>query len=174
MKTTMRSHSKQKGFTLLEALVAFLILSVGMLGIASLQVVSLKAGKTAVIRTVAVIKVEEIMERIRNNPLAVVLYNVGTGSGADNGCNDYDGSAGKSCSRAQLAQDDIYFWKQGLTEALPGAGTTARIDVLLPAAGSQTADVTVTINWKERDPEADAMIDMNYSSTAQICNVTTC
>ena len=71
-------NHKQKGFSLIEALVAFLILSVGMLGIASLQTMSLKSGHTAALRTVAVVKVEEILESMRSNPTAVNDYAAGT------------------------------------------------------------------------------------------------
>ena len=74
MKQQKNTMFKQRGFSLIEALVAFLILSIGMLGIASLQMISLKAGKTAELRTIAVIKAEEILERIRNNQVAVVSY----------------------------------------------------------------------------------------------------
>ena len=84
---------KQSGFSLIEALVAFLILSIGLLGIASLQMISLKAGKTAEMRTVAVIKAEEILERIRNNPEQVMDYISGAGDlGVNNGCNDAGGT----------------------------------------------------------------------------------
>ena len=65
--------SGQQGFTLIEALVAFLILSIGMLGIASLQTMSLKSGHTAALRTAAVLKVDEILESMRSNPTAMRL-----------------------------------------------------------------------------------------------------
>lgn len=168
---------KQHGFSLIEALVAFLILSIGMLGIASLQLISLKAGHTAELRTVAVIKTEEMLERIRNNPESVLSYisTVG-GSGVSNGCNDSGGSV-VLCSKAKLAKDDIYNWKLDLIANMPG-GSTASIDVLAPTAGVlPTATVTVTINWQERDRtdlgEA-IMTNMSYSVTAHICDNTIC
>ena len=185
MKTTMHSnHSRQKGFTLIEALVAFLILSIGMLGIASLQTISLKAGKTAIQRTVAVLKAEEMMERIRNNPVALgtVAPSGYTSSLTDLGesknCNDY-GATPINCNRTNLARDDIYYWKADLKKSLPAVGTTASIGVVLPpavlaAGATPTAVVTISINWKERDPESETMIDKSYTSTAHICNVTTC
>lgn len=175
MKTAMQTHSRQKGFSLIEALVAFLILSIGMLGIASLQMVSLKAAKTATLRTVAVVKVEEMMERIRNNPGAVTKYAVGTSdSGQLFECNDYTPPV-VHCDGDELAADDIYYWKKELKDALPALGTTASIDVDTALINSAPVNaVTITINWQERDPEAEAMIDMNYSSTTHICDITTC
>ena len=54
------------GFSLIEALVAFMIISVGMLGIASLQTISMKAGHTAVTRTSAVYKHDTATEEHAN------------------------------------------------------------------------------------------------------------
>ena len=67
MNMPMNNFHSQRGFSLIEALVAFLILSVGMLGIASLQTMSLKSGHTAAMRTVAVVKVEEMLESMRSS-----------------------------------------------------------------------------------------------------------
>ena len=167
---------RQRGFSLIEALVAFLILSVGMLGIASLQLISLKAGKTAELRTVAVIKAEEILERIRNNPAAVLSYAVTDGDlGVDNNCDDGGGTI-NVCNSAEMAEDDIYNWKSDLRTSLPdNAGTTATVDVVAPAPGvNPTATVTVTISWQERNPEMQTMDTMNYSVSSHICDNTSC
>lgn len=165
---------KQRGFSLIEALVAFLILSIGMLGIASLQLLSLRAGHTAELRTVAVIKTEEILERIRNNPESALSYISGVGdAGVNNGCND-SGASVVMCSKAAIARDDIYNWKLDLIANMP-AGSTASVDVLAPTPGVlPTATVSVTVNWKERNQEAQTMDDMSYSVTAHICDNTIC
>lgn len=173
--TQIRSIHRQKGFNLIEALVAFLILSVGMLGIASLQLISLKAGQTAVLRTVAVVKAEEIMERIRNNPTVVASYDSGTvGTGVDNGCNDYSGSV-TECTAAQMVADDVYQWLDSLDKSLPNTGASGTVGIVNPVAGvNPLSVVTVTINWQERDPESQSMINMSYSTTSQVCDITTC
>ena len=178
-KTAM---SKQRGFSLIEALVAFLVLSIGMLGIASLQIISLKAGDTATRRTVAVIKVEEILERIRINNSAVVSYAADVAyMGVGHGCN----STAALCTSVQIAEKDIFDWKEGLRTTLangtelqidPGLLsdlTTASIAVVPATPGVMpTAEVTVTINWQERNSDTQTMDAMNYSVTSHIC--TTC
>ena len=172
-KTTM---FKQRGFSLLEALVAFLILSIGLLGIASLQLISLKAGHTATLRTVAVIKVEEILERIRINQLVVDSYTVDTTTlGVDHGCNDSSGAM-VTCTSAQMVEQDIFNWKAGLKTSLPdNATTTASIAVVPATPGDMpTAEVAVTINWQERNTETQIMDDMSYSVVSHICVDTTC
>ena len=164
---------KQHGFSLIEAIVAFLILSIGMLGIASLQLISLKSGRVAELRTVAVIKAEEVLERIRTNQLQVLAYASDVGNlGTDNGCNDYTGSI-NVCTSTEMAEDDIYNWKLDLTNSLP-ASTTAAIVVVAPTSKNPTATVTVTINWQERNAETQTMDDMSYSVSSHICDNTSC
>lgn len=165
---TMNKH-KQKGFSLIEALVAFLILSVGMLGIASLQTMSLKSGHTAALRTVAVMKVEEILESMRSNPTALINYSAGTADmGTDNGCSETT-IAAANCTPTQLAVDEIFRWKNSLIEALPNnAATTASVVVTPPVAPQTMTTVIVTVNWSERDLDNGGAANMNFSVAAQM------
>jgi type IV pilus assembly protein PilV len=162
----------QSGFSLIEALVAFLILSVGMLGIASLQTMSLKAGHTATLRMAAVMKADEILESMRansNDPAVLLNYAASTGySGTDNGCSQTTVAA-VVCSPVQLAADDIFRWKQSLTDALPNnAATTASVVVTPPVPPETMTDIVVTINWSERDVDTGGATNMNYSVTTQM------
>ena len=167
MNTTIMN--KQRGFTLIEALVAFLILSIGMLGIASLQTMSLKSGHTASLRTAAVLKVDEIIESMRSNPTALINYAAGTADmGTDNGCSQTS-IAAVTCTPAQLAVDELFRWKNSLTEALPNnAGTTATIVVTPPVPPAAMTNVVVTVNWSERDIENSTAVPMNYSVSVQL------
>lgn len=179
MTKMIPSMNKQAGFSMIEALVAFLILSVGMLGIASLQAISLRAGYTATLRTVAVIKSEEILERMRSNHTALLDYRSAAGAGTTAPavlCSDSTGSL-VSCTPAQMAPYDVYKWKEDVLSVFP-TGTTATIAIPDPAdpllVPQPPWPVTITINWTERDPSANAQINMNYSTTQEICGVTTC
>ena len=169
--------SKQRGFSLIEALVAFLILSIGLLGIASLQLISLKAGHTAELRTVVVIKTEEIFERIRSNPGAMASYVSAAGAdGTVKDCiNTGTGTADiNMCSSVDMALDDVANWKLSLKASMP-VDTTASIAVVDAEPGTRpTAIVTVTVNWKERNPETQTMDDMSYSVSSHICPGTAC
>jgi len=164
---TGRHHRlKNRGFTLLEALIGFLILSIGMLGIASLQALSLKAGKTSVYGTVANMKVEELFESMRVNPTALASY---TGPGVNNSC-----SGTTLCSPAKLAEDDVYWWKKDLKAGLPNATTTTSVVVTPAVAPSKMAIVKVTVSWKERNQDAAGSINKSYSTTANICTGVPC
>lgn len=162
-------HKHNKGFTLLEALIGFLVLSIGMLGIASLQALSLKAGKSSVYGSVAVMKVEELLESMRANPTGLPAY---AGGGAANGCT---GTA-ITCTADALAADEVFLWKANLTAGLPASvGTTVKVE---PLAGSNMATVTVTVDWSERNSEskssADSSIARFYATTAIICTTNPC
>jgi len=167
MNNGMSSKHKSQGFTLLEALIGFLILSIGMLGIASLQAISLKAGKTSVYGSVAMMKVEELFESMRANPSALALAAY-AGGGANNGC-----TGTNECSDVQLAQDDVYWWKQNLKAGLPGAATTAVI--YTPAtAPSKMATMNITVSWDERDKDSSGSISKSYTTSVNICTVVPC
>ncbi len=160
---------KNRGFTLLEALIGFLILSIGMLGIASLQALSLKAGKTSVYGTVANMKVEELLESMRINPTALASY-AGTGSGINNNC-----TGTILCSPAKLAEEDIYWWKKDLTAGLPSTATTS-VTVTPAVAPSKMATVTVAVSWTERNKNTTGGVSVNksYLTTANICTGVPC
>ena len=163
--STTRRIQRSRGFSLLEALLGFMILSIGMLGIASLQAISLKAGKTSVYGSVAMMKVDELIESMRANPSALATY---TGGGTNNAC-----TGAKSCTAAELAADDVYWWKQNLKAGLPGAATTA-VTVTPATAPSKMATVKVDVNWKERNKDTGGSIDKTYTTTAYICTEIPC
>lgn len=173
MKMKQAGYIKNsQGFTLLEALIGFLILSIGMLGIASLQAVSLKAGKSSVYGSVAMMKVEELFESMRANPGNAAFPNtlaVYAGAGVDNGC------TAASCNPTQLAQDDVYWWEQNLTAGLPGtAATTTTVTVIAPVPPSRMATVTVAVNWSERSKDSLTSVAKSVSATTSICTQIPC
>lgn len=64
-KTTRLLRNRlDRGFTLIEALVAMLILSVGLLGVAALQVKSMQYSHASFQRSVAVLQANDLVERI--------------------------------------------------------------------------------------------------------------
>lgn len=135
----------QRGVTIVEGLVALVILSVGMLGIASLYVASLKTGRTALVRTNAVNLVNDMLDSIRSNGLARTAYRLDAGTAVSvvSGCVD-----GTACNRTQLASTDLANWRAAIAETLPdGAGT---VTVEPDDAVANTPDVyTVEVTWQE-------------------------
>lgn len=134
-----------RGFTLVEALVALVVLAVGLLGIAGLYVESLRAGRTAIYRSAAVTLASDMADRIRLNPTGSYP---GTGPGADNACVNDPGD----CDPDELAQDDWFRWLEDLSRRLP-TGATATIERQAVAPVEQFA---ITIAWPEAGQEAPA------------------
>ena len=152
-----RTTSRLRGFSLIEVLVALVVLSIGMLGIAALYVDSLRSGRTAIHRTQAVILVSDMAERIRANPGAGVAY---AGAAADNNCTD-DIAISNDCTAPQMAADDLQLWQQSVGGLLPNGQSEIQF---VPAVGGIPATYTITVSWNEVG-QADPV---SYVLTVQI------
>ncbi|MGH8598331.1 MAG: type IV pilus modification protein PilV [Gammaproteobacteria bacterium] len=73
---TSHSRPAQSGFTLLEVLISVFVLSIGLLGIAGLQMTSKRTNYEAVQRTNATMLAQELLERIRANTPQLTIYSV--------------------------------------------------------------------------------------------------
>jgi type IV pilus assembly protein PilV len=148
---------RASGFTLIEILVALVVLSVGLLGIAALYVESLRASRVSFNRMTAVTLASDMADRIRANPAAGVAY-AGAGPGADNGC--VNGIA--DCTPVQLAQEDWFTWSQDVAARLPGE-PTANINVV---AVPPLTRYTIRLNWPETgQPEAAEYVLVTQEAT---------
>ena len=127
------------GFTLVEVLVALIILSVGMLGIAGLYVHSMQAGRTSLFRHHAVTLAGDVADRIRANPRAAIVYSQ---AGANNNCVN----GGIDCSPAQMEANDIDLWDQQAADTLPN-GTVAV--VFAAGVGGLPPTYQITVAWDE-------------------------
>ena len=135
----MNHQHPQSGFSLIEALVSLVVLSVGMIGMAALYGQGLSAGRTALYRTVAVNLTADMADRIRANRLGDAAYN---GAGADNNC---DAGDNNSCTPAEMAAHDIWVWNQQVVNSLPGAASSV---TYAPGAGAPPS-FTIRVTWAE-------------------------
>lgn len=110
--STTPDRKRVSGFTLIEVLIALIIMSVGMLGIAGLYVHSLQAGSTSLFRHNAVTLAGDIADRIRANPRAGPAYAL---AGGNNNCVN----GGVNCTRGEMAAHDIFLWDQQAAATLP-------------------------------------------------------
>ena len=121
------------GFTLVEVLVALLVLSIGMLGIAALYLESLRASRQALVRTEAVTLAGDIADRIRSNRNPVNNYDCGGTCDAGEGGN-------------AIAIADLNDWRTAVTATLPG-GTTSI--TYTPPAANTPAVYDIVVSWTE-------------------------
>lgn len=136
-----------KGFSLVEVLIALIIMSVGMLGIAGLYVQSMQAGRTSMLRHHAVTLAGDIADRIRANPLAGAAY--AAAQGADNGCDGADAN----CSVNEMAAHDIFLWQAQALDFLPPMGDGTQQVIVVYDAGTVPPNYQITIRWDEPTPE---------------------
>jgi type IV pilus assembly protein PilV len=141
-----------KGFTLVEVLVALVVMTVGMLGIAALYVEGLRLSRTSIYRMNAINLASDMADRIRTN-FAVPASYAGNGPGANNNCVN----SAVNCTPDQLAADDWFRWLETINNRMP-PGTTGVVDVSLAGPVPQY-DVTVT--WPETgrtDPVSHTLV----------------
>lgn len=141
----MISHSKQRGFSLLEVLVTTVILAFGLLGMAGLQGLSLRNNNNAYLRTQANLLGYEIVDSMRANRNA-----------ASSG--DYDIAMGASApTGSSLADLDLAAWLSSLERILPNGDGAVDCDA---------NDVcTVIVQWREI---SSADVDQQFMLSTQI------
>jgi len=140
----MLKRRSTAGFTLIEVLVTMVVLSVGLLGLAMMQTVSLKYNHNALLRSQGTALAYEILDRMRANRNQASSYT--------------SALAAVTCDRdatfsGDLAARDLAQWHNQLAcQLLNGAGAVAISGDI----------VTVTICWSERinpDPDPDESVE---------------
>ncbi len=132
-----KNTSPQRGFSLIEAMVSLVVVSVGMIGIASLYGQGLRASSTALFRTQAVNLVADMGDRIRMNREGGAAYG---GAAANNNCT---AAGGATCTPAQMAAHDLFEWTTRVGQVLPtGAGTVVVL-------GTTPPTYRIGVTWDE-------------------------
>jgi type IV pilus assembly protein PilV len=142
----------QHGFSLLEVMIALLVLSVGLLGIAGLQTFSLQFNHQSYERTQATALISEIFDRIMANPTAARAgdYNSVAANTTSADYLAYGSCPTTGCATtSQLATYDKFIWKLAIenSKMAQGQGSITRVNPTDPA--SLVYDITVT--WVENN-----------------------
>ncbi|HEU4623253.1 MAG TPA: type IV pilus modification protein PilV [Steroidobacteraceae bacterium] len=134
---TKLRRKRASGFTLVEVLVALVVLSIGLLGIASLQLSSLRWNHGASKRSQATLLAYDILDRMRANPTAARQGEYSTG-----------GTPGT------VATADLAAWRNNITASL---GPDATGTVSAPDATGTTARFGITITWDDSKGQEDPL-----------------
>ena len=142
----MMNLKTSKGFSLVEVLIALIVMSVGMLGIAGLYVQSMQAGRSSMLRHHAVNLAGDIADRIRANPTAGAAYTAA--AGANNNCV----AQNVDCTIAEMAANDIFLWQQQANDFLPPMGDGSQQVIVVFNAGTPP-NYQITVRWDEPTPD---------------------
>lgn len=128
-------HTAVSGFTLLEVLVAIFILTIGLLGLASLQIAGTRNTNSAYMRSQASVLAYDLADRIRANRIGDYITPLPNGT-QRNACLSTTG-----CSADNMAENDIFEWQNAIATALPlGSGTVSL----------NSGVYTLSITWDDR------------------------
>jgi type IV pilus assembly protein PilV len=125
---------EQRGFTMIEVLVAMIILAIGLLGVAGIQALSLKQTSNSSIRSMVTMHAYDLSERMRADIDDV---------------SDFEKTKSATCTGCGT---DLSEWHSEVLEDIPTAQTT--VDV---TTGSDSTFAEITVDWTERGIGNDAI-----------------
>jgi len=168
-----QQRNRARGFSLLEVLVALVVLSIGLMGIASMQVLGLQFNQQAMTTTRAVELAADMADRIRANANATAnaavpgqAYQVEFGANpvpattcADLPGNNLAGIA--ACNNVALAANDIWQWKNSLTAAT-GSGLAEGDGAITHTYDNarRTSTYIIDVRWSERGEQAHYVLEL--------------
>ncbi len=154
--------SRQAGFNLVEVMIAALVISLGMLGIAGLQLVSMKGSHQSFMRHQATFLVQDVVERIRANPSQITLYNnFDTDTAGSFSCPAAKDCGSVVCSAQEMVNYDRSSIACGLNQRL----FNGNVKISCNQAACAQNDIQVEVSWQERE--------FGQETSATLTNATT-
>ena len=162
----MRYFSSQRGFSLIEVLVAVLIVAIGLVGVAGMQFVGLKGNQQSFSKNQAAHHAQALLERMRSNPDGVSSGDYVMDSASLNCSQDpvvLCGLTTSNCSNEQMADYDVFSAycgkKDNPASGMKGGLSNASLNI--SCAGACRDGVTFLLGWDEQQ-----LGDENNSSTS--------
>jgi type IV pilus assembly protein PilV len=167
----VRSRARRSGFSLIEVLVSILVLSFGMLGVASLLAASLSGSHGSTLRTQAIVLADDLADRMRANRTTAISPGPNNYEGtapADNRCRavhyGHRHAAPVACTPQQLAADDLFDWLAQVAAVLPAGTAVVCIDSTpddgtagAPACDGVGGAYAIKEFWNEKPPRGSAL-----------------
>lgn len=130
----MLKRSQQRGVTVIESMIALLVISVGLLGIAALQLTSMKQNNTALQNSKAVWIGYTMADRIRANVGEFENYaGIDTDTGYDRDCD------ANECTSAQMIIADADAWETAVGDLPSGRGLIT----------GDATELVITVMWDD-------------------------
>ena len=147
---TRSGRRAELGSTLIEALVAMLVLSVGMLGIAGLASASLRYSQGSWARAAVASGLSDLADRVRSNPTASISDYAFDATNYETQRTAFDDGdlviardcLALGCTPAQLAAYQLTDWRNALNRSMPGSAVWI--------SGTRDTQYVATIMWFDK------------------------
>ncbi|QSP96125.1 type IV pilus modification protein PilV [Marinobacter salinisoli] len=126
--------NSESGFTMIEVLVAMIILAIGLLGVAGVQALSLKQTNNSALRSLVTMHAYDLSEIMRSEIEEVTVF---------------DKNKAATCTGCDSR---LAAWHNRLVNSIPSAEST--VDV---TEGANSTVAEITVDWTERDLGNDAV-----------------
>lgn len=137
--------SRQSGLSLIESLVALLVLALGVMGLAGVQTRILAESRTSNARAVAIGLIDDMTNRILLNRDAAIKGSYSSSWGATTTTQD---CLANNCTAAQLATSDLNLWRARVSDSLPGA------DANIFTSPNDARQIGIAIAWTANEGAA--------------------
>ena len=153
----------QHGISLIESLVAIVVMALGILGILGVQMRTLTDTSTTVRRAQAIRLIEDLSERMRVSPNALLsIKDYESGYDEKGSALTASDCANTACTPAQQAKYDLKQWKTTVEQTLPGGQASI---FLAPGetAEANRRQLGVIIAWRENERAGTKTDDIDAS-----------
>jgi type IV pilus assembly protein PilV len=172
---------RQRGATMFEVLISLLVMTIGILGVAAMQALSLSGSHTAAMRSQAIALSLDLADRMRANRIAVRAT----------GANSYDGvvpvrndcratyinavvAVPAVCTPTEIAADDIFDWTDRVGRMLPQGTGDVCVDSTpddgvsgAPACDGVGNAYAVKVFWNEKAYRSAAIEARRFVTVVQ-------
>ncbi|MFB9066623.1 type IV pilus modification protein PilV [Pseudofulvimonas gallinarii] len=138
---------RSRGFSLLEVLIALVVFSVGLLGLAAMMVSAVRGNHQAYHHSQAVYVATAMADGLRAN-----LAAVNAGAYNTDWISTAGGNACTSCNATDLAARDLAAWAQMANQRLPGGEVRVQCNSIAPsgyAPAAYNGTCTLGVRWGE-------------------------
>jgi len=143
----------ESGVAMLEVLIAIIVVSFGLLGVAGLQLAGMKNSQTAYLRSTATAQAYDMADRMRANIGGVRAGNydaiTATIPSVPTCSSSFSATAG--CSLSEMAKYDAYVWLTANQALLPGGSGT-----VTAVADSNRTRFNISVSWSEKCQAGEA------------------
>lgn len=174
MKQLAGNNHRYQGFTLIEVLITMIIVAVSLLGLVALQGLSKSSSHEARQRTLAVLSVNDFIDRLRLNKSAWMTQYLSTSGSSKSltvgtsqtqltkpDCIASTGNTSATCSTSQLVANDLYQWQQDMYQATTSGTSGALISPvgclsMTRSSSTNAFNITIVLSWQDKTSAQDA------------------